>query len=101
MSYLPKTILMAALVMPLVGGTGEGSARGCGYTANGLFVPLFTGSLMVDGILLGELDPVGPGESLTGGFEIDNEDVLYISPGCLEIEQDGHIVGVRVLAIVT
>ncbi len=101
MSYLPKTILMAALAMPLVGGTGEGFARGCSDTVNGLFVPPFTSSLMVDGTLVGELGPVGPGEPLTGGFEIDDEDILHMWPGCLEIEQDGHTVGVRVLAIVT
>ncbi len=101
MSYLPKTILMAALAMPLVGGTGEGVARGCSHTVNGLFVPLFTGSLMVDGTLLGELDPAGLDGPLLGGFELDDEDILHVWPGCLEIEQDGETVGVRVVAIVT
>ncbi len=103
MSYLPKTILMAALAMPLVGGTGESVARGCGETVNGLFVPLFTGSLMVDGTLLGELGPVEPDGSLSllGGFELDDEDILHMWLGCLEIEQDGETVGVRVVAIVT
>ena len=101
MSYLPKTILMAALAMPLIGGTGESVARGCGETVNGLFVPLFTGSLMVDGTLLGELGPVGLDGSLLGGFELDDEDILHMWLGCLEIEQDGETVGVRVVAIVT
>jgi hypothetical protein len=99
MNHLPKTLLAAALVLPLIGGTGEAAVWGCSHTLSGLRVPPYTGSLMVDGILLGE----SPGVDRTFPEDVEfvDEDILHTWVGCLEIERDSNTVGVRVVALVT
>jgi hypothetical protein len=54
MNRLLTTLLATALLLPTIGATAEGAERGCSQTRNGLVVPPYTSSLMLDGILLGD-----------------------------------------------
>jgi hypothetical protein len=101
MNRWPKSLLVAAMVFPLLGATADDAVRGCAHTLNGLWVRPYTSSMMVDGVLLHTGWDSGPEGAPLGGLDLSAEEIVHIWPGCLEIEMDGGTVGVRLVSIIT
>src|SRR5688572_27867836 len=93
MNYLPKVFLMVALAMPLLGGTARGMVRKCSTTVNGLTIINKAPLLTIDGVVVDE--------ALLDSDELNAVRILHMTVTCLEVEEQGVMVGRNAIAIIT